>query len=220
MLKGIIFDFDGVIAESLQIKTDAFVDLYKPFGADIVNKVVDHHEANNGKSRFEKIEYYHNSFMNKKITKKEISDLADQFSKMVINEVINSSFVPGVHRYIQKCSKKYKLFISTGTPNNEIRKILEGKNIIQFFKGIFGSPDSKIHHINTILSEYDINTKELLFFGDSNSDIEAAKYYNINFVLRIHEKNKSFFDNYGGTKINNFLPRNIKYFHSKYNIDF
>ena len=39
MLKGIIFDFDGVIAESVEVKTDAFANLYQPYGDNVVNKV-------------------------------------------------------------------------------------------------------------------------------------------------------------------------------------
>ena len=58
MLKGIVFDFDGVIAESVQVKTNAFAELYGPFGNDVVQKVISHHEANGGVSRYEKIKYY------------------------------------------------------------------------------------------------------------------------------------------------------------------
>ena len=66
MLKGIIFDFDGVIAESVQVKSDAFAELYKPYGTEIVKKVVEHHEANGGMSRYEKIRFYHGSFLDKR----------------------------------------------------------------------------------------------------------------------------------------------------------
>ena len=59
MLKGIIFDFDGVVAESVQVKTDAFAYLYASHGKKIVSKVTEHHELNGGMSRFEKIKYYH-----------------------------------------------------------------------------------------------------------------------------------------------------------------
>ena len=59
MIKGIIFDFDGVIAESVHIKSSAFSDLYKSYGEDIVKRVVKHHEANGGMSRYKKIRYYH-----------------------------------------------------------------------------------------------------------------------------------------------------------------
>ena len=65
MIKGIIFDFDGVIVESVNIKTIAFKKIYKKYGNEIVNKVVDHHLSNGGMSRFEKFNYYHKNFSSK-----------------------------------------------------------------------------------------------------------------------------------------------------------
>ena len=44
--KLIIFDFDGVIAISNHIKTEAFEELYAKYGKDIANKVVSHHLLN------------------------------------------------------------------------------------------------------------------------------------------------------------------------------
>ena len=70
MIKGIIFDFDGVIAESIPMKTNAFATLYSDNGADIIQRVVSHHEANGGMSRFEKIKYYHKTFLNITLTEK------------------------------------------------------------------------------------------------------------------------------------------------------
>ena len=58
------FDFDGVITESVQIKTDAFVALYSNYGTDIVQKVVKHHETNGGMSRYKKIKLYHKTLLN------------------------------------------------------------------------------------------------------------------------------------------------------------
>ena len=133
MLKGIIFDFDGVVAESVQIKTEAFAALYAPYGPDIIKKVVDHHEANGGMSRFKKIKFYHKSYLNKIITDREITELANQFSKMVINKVIASPYVPGALEFIQSSYKKYKLFISSGTPTDEMNKILIARKISYYF---------------------------------------------------------------------------------------
>ena len=59
-IKAIIFDYDGVIAESVNVKTEAFAEMYKPYGESILKKVVSHHEANGGISRFEKFRIYHN----------------------------------------------------------------------------------------------------------------------------------------------------------------
>ena len=36
--KNIIFDFDGVLAESMHIKTQAFYKLYEPFGNNVAEQ--------------------------------------------------------------------------------------------------------------------------------------------------------------------------------------
>ena len=204
MLKGIIFDFDGVIAESVQVKSDAFAELYKPYSPDIVKKVVEHHEANGGMSRFEKIKFYHESFLNKTVTEKEIAVLANQFSDLVVKKVIAAPYVPGALEYIQKSYKQYKLFISTGTPTEEMNQILEWKNIIHYFTDVFGSPDKKIAHVKNILLKYSLDEDELIFYGDSNSDLDAAENAEIPFVLIRTRFNQTLSNSYRGKIINNF----------------
>ena len=205
MLKGIIFDFDGVIAESVQVKTDAFAALYASYGADIVSKVVEHHEANGGMSRFEKIRLYHESFLNRTVTKEEITNLASQFSELVVEKVIDAPYVPGALEYIQQSYKQYKLFISTGTPMEEIRQILECREIANYFTDIFGSPERKPFHLKHILSKYDLKPDELIFFGDSNSDLNASKDVQIPFILIKNKFNQSLSKTYTGKTINNFI---------------
>ena len=204
MLKGIIFDFDGVIAESVQVKTNAFAELYKHYSTDVVKKVIEHHEANGGISRFEKIKLYHESFVNKAITNEEIEELANQFSKLVVRKVIDSPYVPGVFKYIQKCYKKYKLFISTGTPTEEMKQILEGREIAQYFAEVYGSPEKKTVHIEKVINKYNYLPKELIFYGDANTDINAAKQASVPFVLIKNNFNNNLIPFYKGKAIDNF----------------
>lgn len=205
MLKGIIFDFDGVIADSVQVKTDAFASLYEQYGDNIVTKVIEHHEANGGMSRFKKIKLYHESFLNKTITNEKIEDLANQFSKLVVRKVIDSPYVPGVLKYIQKCYEKYNLFISTGTPTNEIKQILSARDIAEYFIGIHGSPEKKSLHITKIISKYNYHPDELIFYGDANTDINAAKQASVPFILIKNSYNQDLVKNFKGKIINNFI---------------
>ena len=62
MVKNIIFDYDGTIADSINIKTEAFAELYQPYGETIVNKVVEYHLKNGGTSRFDKIKFFHKEY--------------------------------------------------------------------------------------------------------------------------------------------------------------
>ena len=205
MLKGIIFDFDGVIADSVQVKTDAFASLYEQYGDNIVTKVIEHHEANGGMSRFEKIKLYHGFYLNKAITNEEIEELASQFSKLVVQKVIDSPYVPGVFQYIQKCYKKYNLFISTGTPTNEIKQILNARDIAEYFIEIHGSPEKKSVHITQIISKYNYHPEELIFYGDANTDINAAKQAGVPFVLIKNSFNEKLVKKFKGQIINNFI---------------
>ena len=204
MLKGIIFDFDGVIAESVQIKTEAFASLYNQYGTNVINKVIDHHEENGGMSRFEKIKFYHTSYLNKMISDDEINELANQFSKLVVKRVIKSPYVPGAIEYIEKSYSNYALFISTGTPTIEIKQILQGRNINHYFTDVFGSPEEKTDHLNQILFNYHLKPNEMIFYGDSKTDYIAAKNTKIPFVLIKNSFNKSFSESYKGEIINNF----------------
>jgi len=204
MLKGIIFDFDGVIAESVQVKTDAFASVYEQYGDNIVKKVIEHHEANGGMSRFEKIKLYHESFLNKAITNEEIEELANQFSKLVVQKVIDSPYVLGALEYIQKCSTKYNLFISTGTPTNEMKQILVSKGIDKYFSEVYGSPDKKSAHILKIISKYNYHPNELIFYGDANTDIDAAEQASIPFVLIRNIYNTNMVKGFKGQIISNF----------------
>tara|TARA_Y100001970_G_scaffold15871_1_gene17877 strand:+ start:63019 stop:63648 length:630 start_codon:yes stop_codon:yes gene_type:complete len=203
--KGIIFDFDGVIAESIKLKSDAFGELYKAFGENIVRKVIEHHEANGGMPRFEKIKYYHKSFLKKNLSHKEIHQIANKFSDLVIDKIVASAYVPGVVDYIKKSKKKYKLFISTGTPTGEIKTILNGKKISHYFDEVFGSPEKKKKHIEKIIYKFNIKPRDLIFYGDSNEDLNAAEKTKVPFVLVKNRYNKFLSKNFDGNSINNFI---------------
>ena len=61
--QAIIFDFDGVIAESGKIKTQAFAELYRPHGDEIVAQVVQFHTQNGGMSRYRKFRHFQEHFL-------------------------------------------------------------------------------------------------------------------------------------------------------------
>lgn len=208
MLKGIIFDFDGVIVESIDSKSRAFSQIYSKFGRDIIKKVVSHHENNGGMSRFEKIKYYHKEFLHISLSDDEILKIANKFSKLVIDEVIVAPYVPGVMNYIKKLYNKYQIFISTGTPTDEIKLILKARKIDNYFKDVFGSPAFKDEHIKQIFQRYRYNANELKFFGDSYTDKNAAENASIPFILVKNSYNYNLSKEYKGQIINNFLGFN------------
>ena len=181
--KVIIFDFDGVIADSVDIKTRAFGSLFKKFGKIIQKKVTSHHLENGGMSRYDKIEFYFKEYVGKEINQFELKSLCSEFSSLVVDQVVNSKEINGATELLSELYKKNKLmFINTGTPTDEIKKILVKRKISKYFKNIYGSPNTKKENIECILNTYSINSNNCVFFGDALSDLNAASYYNIEFI--------------------------------------
>jgi len=106
--KNIFFDFDGVIAESVAAKTDAFREMYAHYGNDIADKVVDYHVKNGGVSRFEKFKYWEKTFFNREMSEEVMRKKANEFSNLVLKKVINAPEVDGAKYFIKKYYKKIK----------------------------------------------------------------------------------------------------------------
>ena len=51
-LDALIFDFDGVLADSVEVKTRAFAKLFQSYGPEIEDRVVKYHRNNGGMSRY------------------------------------------------------------------------------------------------------------------------------------------------------------------------
>ena len=109
-IKNIFFDFDGVLAESVSAKTDAFEEMYLKYGNDISSKVVEYHKLHGGVSRYEKFKFFHKEFFNEELDNKKVNLLADQFSNKVLNKVINCSEVPGAYYFLKKYHSKLKFW--------------------------------------------------------------------------------------------------------------
>ena len=59
MIKNIIFDFDGVVLDSVPVKTEAFIKLFQSYEKQHVDKLIEYHLKNGGKSRYLKIKYFY-----------------------------------------------------------------------------------------------------------------------------------------------------------------
>ncbi|WP_445665611.1 HAD family hydrolase [Fodinibius sp. AD559] len=203
-IKNIFFDFDGVLAESVHVKTEAFYQLYLPYGEEIAEKVVVHHRANGGVSRFEKFRIYHSRFLDEEIDEEEVQELAEQFSNLVVDGVVEAPEVPGVGKFLEKYHKTMDFWVITGTPTEEIKQIVSRRELDKYFIELCGSPTKKPEWTNYLLEKYELDPDETLFLGDSMSDYKGAKAGGTHFALRSYEENKELFGDYTGLRFYDF----------------
>jgi len=201
--KIIFFDFDGVIKESLDVKTNAFVKLFEPFGKDVAERVRKHHLDNGGMSRFDKFPIYL-SWANKPATPEVVNNYCEQFSKLAFQGVVDANWVPGVKEYIQKKYNETILIVVSATPQQEMENILTALDFRKYFTAVFGAPATKKESIKESMLKYRVASEECLMIGDARADLDAATYNAVPFLLRIHNTNKELFAQYTGERISDF----------------
>ena len=204
MIKAIIFDFDGVIVESLDIKTNAFPKLFEQEGEDVIKKIIDYHLKNAGVSRYEKIKYIYKEILNRPLADEVFQMLCDRFANLVVNSVVMAPYVKGAKEFLENYASKYKCFVASATPQREIEKIVQRRNIKHYFSAIYGSPFKKMDAVKDILVKEAIEPANAVYIGDALSDYIAARDNSVNFIARIN-KNESIFINSNCLKIKDLM---------------
>jgi phosphoglycolate phosphatase-like HAD superfamily hydrolase len=179
----IFWDFDGVIKDSISVKTNAFSSLFLKYGDEIVSRIQQHHEANGGVSRYEKIPLYL-TWAEGCASPSQIELFCEKFSRLVMQAVIESPWVPGAREYLMRHYRDQYFVLLTATPQGEIEKILEALGLSICFRKVFGAPAKKDEAMKAVLTNLDHSSLQALMIGDSEGDLKAAEANGVPFFLR------------------------------------
>lgn len=169
--KNIIFDFDGVLADSNFIKESAISKATRPF-CDVVyhQEFVSYFTAHNGVPREMKVEI----FFNKEETKK----ILQNYEEYLKSEIDGITLTDGATSYLKRVQEKHHLYILSGGAFDEIEQILRNHSVLNYFKLVLSGPKTK----ETNIKDIDL-VGETLFIGDSKKDYEVALECGFDFVF-------------------------------------
>lgn len=179
----VFWDFDGVIKDSVGVKSDAFERLFAPFGAQLAARVRAHHECNGGLSRYQKLPLYLEWALGEG-SDKEVERYCGLFAVAVRDAVIASSWVPGAREYLEANYRRQRFVVVTATPQAEIEDILCAVGGEHWFRDVRGAPAAKADSIGAVLTRWKCPQAAGLLVGDSDSDYEAARATGVEFLLR------------------------------------
>jgi phosphoglycolate phosphatase-like HAD superfamily hydrolase len=183
-LRAIVFDFDGVVLESADVKTEAFVELFAPHGPELAAKVRAHHLAHLGISRFKKFEWIYANLLGKAITDDESRALGEAFSALSLEKILVAPFVPGADAALEALAARWPLFVASGTPQVELRHIVERRGLTPRFREVHGTPAEKPAILDGLMARHGWTRDQVLFIGDGASDHKAAAATGVEFLAR------------------------------------
>ena len=181
----LVFDFDGVLVESLDIKRQAFAELYQPYGEDVVRQVVAFHQAHGGVSRYDKIRHFEHVLLGLSTIEDEILEKAEAFARLVEDAVVACPEVTGATELLRLLNGQLPCFVASATPEAELRRIVCRRGWSNFFSGVFGTPATKKEILRNILHLVRKPADECLMVGDATADFEAASMAGLRFVGRV-----------------------------------
>ena len=202
----VFWDFDGVIKDSVEVKSAGYEGLFLSYGKEVVKKVREHHNAHGGISRYEKIPLYL-SWAGEPVTDDQVEEFCVRFSHLVQQAVIESPWVPGVLEYLQANHTSQFFILITATPQEEIKQILCAIGSNKFFREVHGAPTAKAMVVQDVMSRLRFNSDEALVVGDSATDLRAAEENNVAFLLRRTPFNQNLQKQFHGPSFENLSSK-------------
>ncbi len=171
----IVFDCDGIILDSVDVKTQAFGRVADPFGKEARKALVDYHTLHGGVSRYEKFAWLVRREKGRDITPDESRRMGEAFVAYCLEAVANAPLVPGFLDVAERWFGRVPLYVASGTPHEELVQVLTDRNLAPKFAGIYGTPPAKAALLQTIVHrDAKVDPKATVMVGDSQTDMDAA----------------------------------------------
>lgn len=179
-LDALFFDFDGVLVDSVEVKTQAYGRLFRRFGAEVEAYAVRFHLENGGMDRYRKISRVLGNFH---LDQGLVDDLADQFGSMVRDAVVASRALSPASDWLDQARERaLPRYIVSATPESELCEIVQRRGLSSCVTAIRGSPALKVDNINSLLRAGDHRRSHCVFIGDACADFQAAQQAGIAFI--------------------------------------
>ena len=177
----LIFDCDGVVLNSNQVKTDAFYQTSLLYGKQAAQAMVDYHVANGGVSRYEKFAHFLENIVPRQ-EGPDLDSLLASYASYVKDGLLSCEVAPGLQA-LRESTPEARWLIVSGGDQAELRDVFAHRGLTQLFDGgIFGSPDTKDEILQRELASSNVQYPAL-FLGDSKYDYQAATLVNIDFLF-------------------------------------
>lgn len=181
-VKVIVFDFDGVLVDSVAVKRGAYFDIFagisNPRNARVVVERV--LRENRGGDRYHIISNILLQLVEDGLltSNDDISRLcefyAEEYNRICEEHAASCSEMSGVSESLPGLAEHYELYINSATPEEPLKRIIAKRGWQECFREVFGRPGTKVENLEKIMKREKIDPDEVVFVGDEQRDMDAA----------------------------------------------
>ena len=174
-IKVIVFDFDGTLVESNQLKYDAYFELFPKEHrfAELIRAVLSDMYEESRYVIIETILRRLGETANENLQQR-CSELAEQYNDIVLAGAKTCPEKEGANRLLKSLNGKYKMYVSSTTPDAPLKKIISFRNWDSYFENVIGYPHKKDQTLQELMRFESVQPHETVVIGDGQSDRQSA----------------------------------------------
>lgn len=171
--QALVFDFDGTLVDSNLIKWKGFEACFSGF-PDCLEEILAYCRRNNHTPRWDKFRHVYERILRLPYTREDERRLNRVFEEATTRRIVETPEVPSAERFLRRVSGTHWTGLLSATPDRILAEILESRGWTGFFREVQGAPVHKSAWLRELRGRKGWGPRELVFFGDTPEDAQAA----------------------------------------------
>ena len=179
--RAFVFDFDGTLVDSNELKLNAFGTLFSKFPAHLP-AIVEYCQERLDLVRFEKFRHIYEKILRLPYTSETEAALDKEFTALTTSAVIGAVEIAGASDFLKRVHTSRPTAVLSSTPTTVLEEILIRRSWKELFDHIAGAPADKGVWLGEFGERCEYRPEEIVYFGDTPADSRAASEAGCTFV--------------------------------------
>jgi phosphoglycolate phosphatase len=177
MIRCVVFDFDGTLVLSNEIKHEGFMRLAERFVEGPAHmRVILNSMSGDREAIISRFATYVGA-------SQDAVSLLEEYSHMVREQILMCPERPGAASLLRKLSSEgIRIYVNSATPTHELRLTLKKRYPANTFAGIYGGFGCKLENLRVIARSADASVNDMVMIGDGTDDADAASEFGCRFI--------------------------------------
>jgi len=176
LIQAIVFDFDGTLIDSNEIKLSGFYEVTAHIaGADVeLDRIFQDPDRGDRYDIFAALEArlgVDGDALLKAYGKRCETVILDKLAKSNVTEILDALKAQG-----------RKLFIASAAPEIDLVAMIDKSDLTTRFDGVFGRPAGKVEILKRIMEDCELQPSTIIMVGDGEDDLRSAREFGCRFI--------------------------------------